>query len=76
MPTPFLKKLSKEKDIPLSTIEEWWDKAKKETSDKFDKPESKFTGKQWGYVTSIVKRRAGDMSIGESLANLIIGNRR
>lgn len=75
MPTPFLKRLSKEKDIPLKELEEWWDEAKLQASNKFNKPESEFSGRQWGYVTSIVKRRAGDMSIGESVALQIVRKR-
>ena len=75
MPTPFLKRLSKEKDISLKELEEWWSEAKLQASNKFNKPENKFSGRQWGYVTSIVKRRAGDMSIGKSVALQILGKR-
>ena len=63
MPTPFLKKLSEEKGISINKLEGWWDEAKSQASDKFNKPVSEFTGKQWAYVTGIVKRRAGDMSM-------------
>lgn len=47
----------------MNKLEEWWSEAKSQASNRFDKPVSKFTDKQWAYVTGIVKRRAGDMSM-------------
>lgn len=73
MPTPFLKKLSEDKGISMEKLEGWWDEAKSQASDRFNKPVSEFTDKQWAYVTGIVKRRAGDMSMNR-LATGVIRN--
>lgn len=70
MPTPFLKKLSEEKDIPISRLEEYWDKAVEITEKKFDMNKNDFESDQWAYVTGIVKNMAndGDKSLNENSA--------
>lgn len=75
MPTPFLKKLSKETGKSIKTLESYWDEAKHTTSEKFHIPESKFKSKHWGYTTSIVKRRAkkGDMSLPQGMRTGSLG---
>jgi hypothetical protein len=49
MPTPYLKKLSTEMNIPLETLEQKWDEAKDKSSD----PDN------YALITTIFKRMIG-----------------
>ena len=49
MPQGYVKKIAKEKGIPLEKAEEYWEKAKKAA-------EKQGHGEHYGYVTNIFKR--------------------
>ena len=51
MPSPYLQKLSKEKNIPIKELEKKWDEAKKLAKDEDHEGE-------WDYVTAIFKKLA------------------
>lgn len=53
MPTPYLKKVSKETEIPLNKVEKEWDKAKSIVSNFLRKSSPYF----WRTVVNIFKRR-------------------
>ena len=55
MPTPLLKKLSKENNVSMTKIEQLWDKAKKLAANKFSKNGSRF----YPYAVGILKHMIG-----------------
>jgi hypothetical protein len=51
MPTPYLDQISKEKGIPMSDLERYWDEAKRQRAADQKKSVAKFSDSDWAYVT-------------------------
>lgn len=59
MPSPFLKKISRETGKSEKELEKYWSQAKEISSDFFGIPEKDFGEKEYGYASGIVKQMAG-----------------
>ena len=66
MPSPWIKKISKETGKSEKEIEKLWDKAKIITSEEFGKKEDQFGNKEYSYTVGVVKNMLG---VDESLLN-------
>lgn len=59
MPSAYVKSLSKETGKSTNELEKLWDKAKKITSETFNKTEDEFGSKEYSYTVGIVKNMLG-----------------
>lgn len=59
MPAPSIKALAKKTGKSDKEIEKLWKEAKKITTQEFNKPESKFSDKEWKYTVGILKNMLG-----------------
>ncbi len=59
MPSPYLRKLSKETGISVSKLEPYWEQAKELATEHFGKLEASFGQKEWDWAMQMVKQLAG-----------------
>jgi len=59
MPAAVLYALARQAGETPDRAEDYWAAAKKSAATKFKKPVSKFTDREWSYVTGIAKKRLG-----------------
>lgn len=59
MPSPYVKKLASELDIPIAEVEEKWKEAKQVTADTFGKKISEFGDREYAYTIGVIKKMYG-----------------